>query len=70
MLEKETELVDIHRAFTDINKIFNSINFKNLNVSTREAFIIPILKKLQGQSFEAGKKEIIKETINELRRKL
>ena len=62
--------MDIHKVFTDINKIFNSIDFKDLNVSTREAFIIPILKELQEQSFKEGIKQSKIDIINQIRKEL
>jgi len=62
--------MNIHLAFTDLNKIINSVDFNNLNTLSREAFIIPILKELQEKSFQEGKKEGIIENIKYLRKQL
>jgi len=62
------ETIDTHRAYTDINKIIDRIDFTNLNNLARREFLIPILLELQECGYLAGKKETEEKIINHIRR--
>lgn len=62
--------MDIHVAFTDINKIIDRANLKGMDNLKRQAFLIPILTELQEKSFVAGQKEARTETIKHLKNQL
>ena len=60
---------DIHIAFTDICRIIDKADLKSMCTLKREAFLMPILKQLQSNSFTAGKKEANIEAIKYLKNK-
>lgn len=61
---------EIHLAFTNICEIIDKADLKSMCTLKREAFLMPVLKKLQNSSFTSGKKEANIEAIKYLKNQI
>jgi len=62
--------MDIHSALTDINRIIDRLNFRELDGLKRKAFLEPILKDLQAKAYKAGRDEALRDNIKHLTKQL